>query len=111
MSKVVHHVQIYYFAKFEHCWILGKQQIWITRFEQFLNNWKSIAHRIGPGPLLSVAQLHFFNRPEAMLAWIGPAHPASFLRTRLGVIPTAPAAALTHATYLRFHAQRMQPPP
>jgi hypothetical protein len=35
-------------ANFGHFWNSGRQQIWITKCEQFLNNWKRIVHRIGP---------------------------------------------------------------
>jgi hypothetical protein len=43
MIEVVHNVQIYHFKKFKHFWILERWQIWITRFVQFLHNWKSCA--------------------------------------------------------------------
>jgi hypothetical protein len=52
MSKVVHHLQIYHFPKFEYFLNSVRQQTWITKYEQFLNNWKSTVHRIGPSLVL-----------------------------------------------------------
>jgi hypothetical protein len=48
-----------------------------------LQNWRSfqiigkVLCRTGTGPLLNVAQSLFFYRPEATLAWTGPAQPTS----------------------------------
>jgi hypothetical protein len=39
MRNVIHHVQIYHFAKFEIFWISRKQKIWIYKIRVvFLDN-------------------------------------------------------------------------
>jgi hypothetical protein len=111
--KVLHHVQIYHFAKFEHFWILGRQQIWITRFEQFLNNWKALCTESDPTHCSVRPSSIFLNQPEATPGWTGPVHPASFHCTHAWAssrqhgeadcqrgVSTVPAATLTHITCL-----------
>jgi hypothetical protein len=75
MNKVVHHVQIQHFAKFEYIWTLGRQRIWITKFGSDWNKWKTVwncelgpAQCYSPDPLKPTASSARSDRASVTIA-------------------------------------------